>query len=82
MWLNTVFALSLVWPVVTGVLSWWKRRPSGKLAAPPRVSKALPRAVLVGGVAACVLLPILGASVVLIVMFVRGASTLFAIGRR
>ena len=68
-WLNTAFALSLVWLTVTGVLSWWKRRPRGKLAPPPRVRTAIPRPVVVGGVVACVILPLLGVSVLLIVLF-------------
>jgi uncharacterized iron-regulated membrane protein len=75
-WLNTAFALSLVWLAVTGVLSWWTRRPRGKLAAPPRVAKALPRFVLAMGIAGCVVLPLLGMSVLVIFL----VDTLF--GRR
>jgi len=67
-WLNTAFALSLVWLTVTGVLSWWHRRPRGKLAAPPRTTASLPRVVI--GIAAVmsIVLPLLGLSVVLLLL--------------
>ena len=67
-WLNTAFAMSLVWLTVTGALSWWNRRPRGKLAAPPRVQTTLPRFVLVVGTVLCVVHPILGASVLLLLL--------------
>lgn len=67
-WLNTAFALSLIWLTVTGVLSWWHRRPGGKLAAPPRVRVTLPRPVIIAGVVLCVLLPILGVSVLAVLL--------------
>ena len=35
--LNLAIALSLIWMAGTGVVMWWKRRPRGQLAAPPRV---------------------------------------------
>lgn len=67
-WLNTAFAASLIWLTVTGVLSWWKRRPAGKVGAPPRVSSGIPVAVRAIVIAACVLMPLFGASVALIVL--------------
>jgi uncharacterized iron-regulated membrane protein len=67
-WLNTAFALSLIWLSVTGVLSWWNRRPQGHLAPPPKVRTAVPRTVLVVGVVMCVLLPLLGLSVLVILL--------------
>jgi uncharacterized iron-regulated membrane protein len=67
-WLNTAFAASLVWLTVTGILSWWNRRPAGKLGAPPRVSSGIPVPVKVIVIAASVLMPLFGASVVLIVL--------------
>lgn len=73
-WLNTAFAVSLIWLSITGVLSWWQRRPRGKLAAPPRVRQVLPRGVLVGGIVACVVLPLFGASVIAIVLLDRAFS--------
>jgi uncharacterized iron-regulated membrane protein len=67
-WLNTAFATSLIWLSVTGVLSWWNRRPAGKVGAPPRVTADVPVVVRVFLVAACVLMPLFGASVLLIVL--------------
>jgi uncharacterized iron-regulated membrane protein len=67
-WLNTAFAVSLVWLSVTGVLSWWTRRPAKKLGAPPKVNTRMPYLVLAAAVVACVVLPLLGASVLLIVL--------------
>ncbi|MBV9566279.1 MAG: PepSY domain-containing protein [Bradyrhizobium sp.] len=34
-WLNTLLAISLIWLTATGLLSWWIRRPKGKLGLPP-----------------------------------------------
>lgn len=63
LWLNTAFALALVWLAVTGVISWWTRRPRHKLAPPPRATAAPPRLLLPTGIFVCVLFPLLGASV-------------------
>ena len=62
-WFNTIVALALVWISVTGLLSWWLRRPRGKLGAPLRTEIRLPRWALATGAALCVLMPLLGASV-------------------
>ncbi|WP_420465686.1 PepSY-associated TM helix domain-containing protein [Panacagrimonas sp.] len=62
-WFNTVFALALVWISATGFLSWWLRRPRGKLGAPLRAEIRLPRWALATGAALCVVMPLLGASV-------------------
>jgi len=67
-WLNTAFAASLMWLTVTGVLSWWNRRPAGKVGAPPKVKSGIPTAIRAMVVTACVLMPLFGASVLLIVM--------------
>ena len=67
-WLNTAFAVSLIWLSVTGVLSWWSRRPAGKVGAPPKVTSGIPVAVRAILIAACVLMPLFGASVLLIVL--------------
>jgi len=67
-WLNTAFAASLIWLCITGVLSWWNRRPADKLGAPPKVAARVPKAVLVAGVVLCIVLPLLGASVLMIVV--------------
>lgn len=65
---NTLFAAALVWLSVTGFLSWYKRRPKGALAAPPKREVRFPKAIVATGAALCVALPLLGASVVAIAL--------------
>ena len=65
LWMNTAFALSLVWLTVTGVGSWWLRRPKAKLGIPHKVELRWPRALVVTAAVMCVLFPIFGASVLL-----------------
>jgi len=60
---NTVVALSLVWLCVTGFIGWYQRRPAGGLAAPPKRTLVVPRAVLGTGAGLCVILPLFGLSV-------------------
>jgi uncharacterized iron-regulated membrane protein len=62
-WLNTAFALSLVWLSVTGVVSWWIRRPRGKSGIPPKVCMPWPRALIVVATMMCALMPLFAASV-------------------
>ena len=62
-WFNTIVSLALVWISLTGFLSWWLRRPKGKLAAPLRAEIRLPRWALGTGIGLCVFMPMLGASV-------------------
>lgn len=62
-WFNTVLAFALFWISVTGLLSWWLRRPRGTLAAPRRIETALPRWAVLTGVTLCVAMPMLGLSV-------------------
>jgi uncharacterized iron-regulated membrane protein len=74
---NTLVALALVWLSVTGFIGWYKRRPSsGGLAAPPRRDVRVPAAVLSGGALLCVLLPLLGASVLAIAILDSGLGRL------
>lgn len=65
-WLNTAFAASLLWLTVTGIISWWIRRPARRLGAPPKVRLRWPRPVLVTAGVMCLVLPIFGASVLLL----------------
>jgi len=58
--------IAIVVLVVSGATMWWKRRPVGQLAAPPRVSSAPIAGAIAILVVASVLFPVLGASVVLI----------------
>lgn len=65
-WLNTIVAAALVWMSLTGLLSWWLRRPRGRLGAPLRTEIRLPPAALAVGAVLCLLLPLLGASVLIL----------------
>ena len=75
---NTVVALSLVWLSVTGFVGWYRRRPRGGLAAPPRREVRFPRAVLVTAAALCIVLPMLGASVLAIFLLDRSVGRFLA----
>jgi uncharacterized iron-regulated membrane protein len=63
LWLNTAFALSLVWLSVTGVASWWNRRPKQALGVPPKVRVRWPRPLVAIVATMCLLLPIFAASI-------------------
>jgi uncharacterized iron-regulated membrane protein len=63
LWLNTAFALSLVWLSVTGVASWWIRRPKQTLGIPPKMLVRCPWPLVAIVATMCLLLPIFGASV-------------------
>jgi uncharacterized iron-regulated membrane protein len=63
-WLNTAFSASLVWLTVTGLASWWIRRPKGHLGVPPKRSVLWRWPLATAVLALCVILPIFGASVV------------------
>lgn len=68
--------IGIILLVVTGIGMWWKRRPSGKLAPPPKVPEArLKGAMILMGVAG-VLLPLFGASLIAVVIFDRAAMAL------
>ncbi len=70
--INLIIALSLIWMAVTGFFMWLRRRPTGKLAAPPKQKwERWPAGV---GVIACVLailLPMVGISILLFLFFDR-----------
>lgn len=65
-WINTVFALALVWLCVAGAMAWWMRRPAGSAGVPPRSSAPWPRWWKVGLAAMAVAMPLLGLSLVLL----------------
>jgi uncharacterized iron-regulated membrane protein len=67
-WLNTAFALSLVWLAVTGALSWWIRRPAKGIGVPPKPSSTWPKGLAAALAAMCVVLPIFGLSVIIIAL--------------
>ena len=63
----TVFAVLLMFIVVSGYVMWWRRRPPGAFGAPPRPRRLLrtvPVPLLGGFVLLCVLLPTLAAGFV------------------
>ena len=72
--MGLVIALALIALSVLGVLMWLKRRPKGKLAAPPP-GGSLPRGLIAGIVVLALLLPLFGVSLVAILLFdkARGA---------
>ncbi len=61
-WINTGFALALVWLCVTGALSWWKRRPAGSPGVPPRARGRWPGWLRIVAAALFLLLPLLALS--------------------
>ncbi|HUO93581.1 MAG TPA: PepSY domain-containing protein [Rhizomicrobium sp.] len=75
LWLNTAFALSLVWLTITGAMSWWIRRPANRLGAPPKPASPWPWGLRAALVSMCVVLPIFGASVLVIALADRMARS-------
>lgn len=69
--LNTAFALSLVWLCVTGILSWWIRRPRRGLGDPPRATVRWPAGLWIGAIVMGLVLPIFGLSVIAVAGFDR-----------
>jgi uncharacterized iron-regulated membrane protein len=65
-WGNTLVAATLIWMSVTGLCSWWMRRPRGAPIAPPRSTTTWPNALAIIIVAMSLMLPLLGASVLLL----------------
>jgi uncharacterized iron-regulated membrane protein len=63
---NTLMASALIWLSVTGFIGWYKRRPQGGLAAPPKRELRYPTAIMATGLVLCVALPLLGLSVLAI----------------
>jgi uncharacterized iron-regulated membrane protein len=73
---NTVVASSLVWLAITGFIGWYKRRPRGGLAVPPKRNVALTRGAVGIGAVLCIVLPLLGLSVTAIYALDRIAGRL------
>ncbi len=67
-WLNTAFALSLIWLTITGATSWWVRRPAKGLGVPPKPTAPWPKGLIATLVTMCVVLPIFGASVCVVAL--------------
>lgn len=68
---NTVVALALVWLAVTGFIGWYRRRPQGGFAAPPRQQQKLPLAAKTGAMVLCVVLPMLAGTLVVLLLLER-----------
>jgi uncharacterized iron-regulated membrane protein len=75
---NTAVASALIWLSVTGFIGWYRRRPQGGLASPPRRELRYPRAVIATGATLCVLLPLLAVSLALIALLDRGFGNFIA----
>ena len=69
--LMLVPCVGVVLLVVSGTVMWWQRRPRGRLAAPPRVSRARMRGAVAILVAAGIVMPLLGASLVVVFLLDR-----------
>ena len=52
--------------VVSGVIMWWRRRPEGRIGAPPRVSDARLGVAAAMLVVAGVVMPLLGVSLLVV----------------
>ena len=66
-------ALGLITMCVSAVVMWWRRRPDGRLGVPaPRVAEfRIGWGLRIAIVLLCILLPMLGAAVVLLWIFER-----------
>lgn len=62
-WGNTAVAAALIWMTITGLMSWWTRRPKGSLGVPPKLYLKWPRGLVGVAAIACVIFPLLGASI-------------------
>ena len=70
--INLIIAMSLIFMAVTGFVMWWKRRPKGELAAPPQPSwERWPSGIRVGACILAVLLPTVGLSILVFLLFDR-----------
>ena len=67
-WLWLVACVVLMTSPVTGIWMWWERRPQGRLGLPRRVSVLRPRWLVAIIAATSILLPVLGISVVVVLV--------------
>lgn len=75
---NTVVAAALVWLSVTGFIGWYKRRPHGRLAVPPKRDLVLPRPLIATGIVLCAVMPLLALSLLAIEVVDRSFGRLFS----
>jgi uncharacterized iron-regulated membrane protein len=64
---NTLVCLGIIVIAASGLVLWWQRRPAGQLAAPTSTA-SLPRPVFFGTLALAVLLPLLAASLAVLLI--------------
>jgi uncharacterized iron-regulated membrane protein len=62
--LNTLFCLSVIGMVASGMVMWWQRRPAGRIGVPlyPRDYRA-PMAIVVIALLVCLLFPLTGIAI-------------------
>lgn len=65
--------IAVIMLVVSGIAMWWRRRPTGRFAAPPRVPQARTAGALAILVAACLVFPLLGLSTLAVFLIDRVA---------
>jgi len=75
-WLNQLVSLStalgLIAVCTSAIVMWWRRRPVGVLGAPRIMPGAAPSAAIVGVIVGFgLLLPLLGASLIIVLLFER-----------
>ncbi|WP_170113185.1 PepSY-associated TM helix domain-containing protein [Ahniella affigens] len=78
-WVNTVFAAALVWLVVTGIAAWWRRRPARSVGIPPRPIGRWPAWLTACAIVMGLLLPLFGASL-LVLWLAERSWRLFSFG--
>lgn len=67
-WGNTLVAVALIWVVISGFMSWLRRRPGQGVAAPAAPAARWPRWLVATAVVMSVLLPLFGLSVLLVLL--------------
>lgn len=61
-WVNTAFALVLVWLCVTGTMAWWRRKPARSMGVPPASQRPWPWWLRVLALVGFLVLPLLAVS--------------------
>lgn len=75
-------ALMLMTLSVSGAISWWRRRPSGRLGAPLPLSRPRVGVVLIGAIAAlAIAMPLFGATLLTVLVAERGLKRWSGIAR-
>ena len=74
--LMLVPCIAIVVLVVTGAVMWWRRRPKGTLGAPPSVSGARLRSAITILIVCGIVMPLFGASLIVLALADRIAITI------